>query len=255
MRSMKRVGVPDELQPMVVQHIKERLRPNIPTSEIFYHILEFLKTKDTKASLRFNLKQAIFDLGPTGFPFERYIERIFQYMEYRTQVDVILEGECVHHEIDLLVEKEGKRDMIEAKFHNQGGSKTEIHVALYTYARYLDVKEKNNIDKVWIITNTKLSQDAVHYAQCKGINVIGWNYPDRGNLQNFVEYPGMYPITILNVLSNEERRQLLEHNIVLCSDLLSYSEEEIAAKSGIDRHKIANARNSAQMIQGNESII
>lgn len=246
-RSMNRVGVPAELEPLVLQHIKERLRPNIPTSEIFYHILEFLKQKDTKASLRFNLKQAIFDLGPTGFPFERYIERIFQRMGYATQVDIILPGECVTHEIDLLIEKNDKKEIIEAKFHNHAGTKTEIHVALYTFARFLDVKEKNRIENVWIITNTKLSNDAIRYAQCKNINVVAWNYPEKGNLQDFVEHPSMYPITILTMLTKNEHQELFARNIVLCHDLLLLSEKEKSALS-IDHNKLEAASESARVI-------
>lgn len=251
LRSMHRVGVPDALQPQVLQHIKERISGNsITTDEIFSHILEFLKEKDKKSSIRFNLRQAVFDLGPTGFPFEKYIERVFQSQGYHAQVDVILTGECVNHEIDVLIEKDGKKEIVEAKFHNQTVGKTDVQVVLYVYARFLDVKEKNNIDGVWVITNTKLTTDAIDYAKCKGIKVIGWNYPEVGNLQDFVENPKMYPVTILNSLSGEEKQRLLENNVVLSCDLLNYKKEELSEKFLIDDSRLTEALDSAKIICG-----
>ena len=251
LRSMRRVGVPESLQPQVLQHIRERISgSSITTDEIFSHILEFLKGKDKKSSIRFNLRQAVFELGPTGFPFEKYIQRVFQSQGYNAQVDVILPGECVNHEIDVLIEKDGKKEIVEVKFHNQTVGKTDVQVTLYVYARFLDVKEKNNIDGVWVITNTKLTTDAIDYARCKGIKVIGWNYPEVGNLQDFVENPKMYPVTILTSLTGEEKQRLLENNVVLSCDLLNYKKEELSEKFLIDDSRLSEALDSAKIICG-----
>lgn len=249
LRSMRRVGVSKELENIVLQKVKEKLYQNIKTSEIFSEISEFLRKKVPKASFRFNLKQAIFDFGPSGFPFEKYIAKIFEGQGYRTQTDIILKGDCVDHEVDILIEKDGRREMVEAKFHNQPGVRTDIHVALYTYARFLDVKEKNGINSVWIITNTKLSQDSIRYAECKNIKVIGWNYPEAHNLQDFVENPQMYPITILNSLGEEDKRKLFESNIVLCSELVSLVEPHVKGLF-IDSHRFKNAQEDAKIILG-----
>lgn len=226
LRSMRRVGVPKDLEKEALKHIEGKLYKDITTDEIFKHILEFLEPRNKEASIRFNLRQAIFDLGPTGFPFERYLERIFHDQGYKSEVGIILEGDCVTHEIDLLLEKGGEREVVEAKFHNRRATKTDVQVALYVYARFLDLKDKNNIDNVWLITNTKLTQDASRYCKCKAINAIAWNYPEEGNLQDLVEKPHMYPITILKSLSNQEKKILIEKNIVLCSDLISKDQKD-----------------------------
>lgn len=245
---MERVSLPEELRPGVLAHIKSRLHDDISTAEVYSHIKEFLVEKDEKASLRFNLKQAIFELGPTGFPFERYMGRIFETMGYKTAVDVNMRGECVMHEIDLLLERDGRREVVEAKFHNQVGIKTDIHVAMYTYARFLDVAEPNKIENVWIVTNTKLSEDAAIYLQCKKMNAIAWNYPEKGNLQDFVEQPSMYPITILPNLSGEDKQQLLtQADILLCSELVNASEEKLAGLM-INKDKLKKAQEHAKMI-------
>jgi hypothetical protein len=248
LRSMRRVGVPEDLQPEVVKHIREKVTGDtISTDEVFRHILEFLEPRDRKSSLRFNLRQAIFELGPTGFPFEQYLARIFRDQGYEVEVGIQMQGECVTHEIDLLLMKDSTRQIVEAKFHNSHATKSDIQTALYTYARFLDVKDKNDIDNVWLITNTKLSQDAIVYTQCKGIPAIAWNYPNEGNLQDFVEQPHMYPITILNAFSDAEKKRLVEKDIVLCRDLLEKKDEAFADVL-INNENIERARQDAEMI-------
>lgn len=248
--SMQRVGVSKDLMPQVLSEIKEHLYPGIKTSEIFSHILNHLREKDRKATLRFNLKQAIFDLGPTGFPFERYMGKIFEYMGYKVSVDNMMQGECVTHEVDLLLEKDGVRDMVEAKFHNQPGIKTDIHVLLYTFARFLDLKEKNSLSRAWVVTNTKLTGEAIAYANCKNIAIVAWNYPEESNLQALVEKPNLYPVTILNSLSREEQSRLLENNIVLCSDLLALHDGKIKDNLLVDNKRLEKAREDAKLICG-----
>lgn len=247
--TMQRVGVPPTLQAEVLAHVRERFQGEyISTDELFKHVFEFLKKNDKKSSLRLNLRRAIFDLGPTGFPFERYLARIFQDQGYKTLVDAHMMGDCVMHEIDVLLEKEGRREIIEAKFHNDLGSKTDVHVALYTHARFLDVSKKNNIHNVWVITNTKLTSDAIAYAMCKGIKILAWNFPSGENLQHFVEIPKMYPITILTDLTHEEKYRLIEDNIILCRDLLSLTPQEISSFPQVKRSHLERAIKSTRIL-------
>lgn len=247
-RSMQRIGLDKSLQNKVLDDLRPKLYQDIETMEIYTHVRNYLDSADRKASIKFNLKQAIFDLGPTGFPFERYMQRIFEGLGYKTKVGQIMQGACVSHEIDLQIEKDGKKEIIEAKFHNQQGTKTDVQVLLYTYARFLDVKEANPIERVWIVTNTKLTTDASNYAKCKGVNVIGWSYPETNNLQDYVEKPEMYPITILKTLSKEEKESLLAGNIILCSDLLKTSDHELQDKYFLDRGTISAAKEEAELI-------
>ena len=246
-RSMRRVGVPHELRHEAMAEIKKDLHGDITTDDIYQRILNFLEPRDRKSSLRFNLRQSIFELGPTGFPFEQYLARIFRDQGYEVEVGLKMQGDCVTHEIDLLIMKDNTRQIVEAKFHNSHVTKSDIQTALYTYARFLDVKTKNDIDNVWLITNTKLTLDAIAYTQCKGMPAIAWNYPNEGNLQDFVEQPHMYPITILNALSEKEKTRLIEKDIVLCSDLLE-RESEAYEDVLINNENLARAKQDAQMI-------
>lgn len=228
-RSIKRAGIPDELQSAVVSHVRSILRENIKTSEIYRHIIEFLgQSSFPHTRTRYSLKKAIMEFGPTGFPFEKFVAAILNRQGYETETNVVLNGLCVTHEIDVLAKKDNKKIMIECKFHNNSGNRTDVKVALYIFARFQDLtagwvnrSNMSHFNEVWLVTNTKCSLDAISYAQCMGMKIISWGYPDTGNLQELVEKEKLHPVTCLNSISNHHKKILLDNNIVLAKDLLN----------------------------------
>ncbi|MCL4417473.1 MAG: restriction endonuclease [Actinobacteria bacterium] len=159
------------------------------------------------------------DLGPTGYPFEIFLSEIFKLEGYATEVGSILSGKCVKHEVDIIAEKEKEKIMIEAKFHNDIGIKTELHVSLYTKSRFDDLKDKYGFSQAWLVTNTKVSIDAVSFAQCSGMKIISWSYPDKGGLRDLVEKWKVHPITALSSLSHTQKQILMDNKIVLCKSV------------------------------------
>lgn len=218
--SIQRAGIKDNLEEKVVSNIKSKLYNNIHTSEIYSEILNSLGNSHTPFRSRYGLKQAVMSLGPTGFPFEDFVAEILKTQGYETEVGSILEGNCVKHEVDVIAEKEGKRIMIEAKFHNAPGIKTDLHVSLYTKSRFEDVKTKHHLDEAWIITNTKATLDAVSYAMCVGMKIISWSFPQGESLRELIEKAGIHPITQLSSLSQAQKQILMENHIVLCRDIV-----------------------------------
>lgn len=223
--SINRAGVPKDHQKDVLQHVKSKLYGNIPTSEIYSYVVDHLGHLQNHPylSARYSLKQAIMALGPTGYPFEDFVAKILEAQGFRTQVRQVLRGTCVSHEIDVLAEKDGKKTLIEAKFHNNPGVRSEVHVALYTKSRFDDVKEKFDIDRAWIVTNTKATTDAIAYAECMGMKIISWSYPEQGSLRDLIERSGLHPITLLTTINNTQKQYLLENHIVMCKDLRDHS--------------------------------
>lgn len=140
----------------------------------------------------------------------------------------IVQGVCVSHEIDVVAEKDERHIMIECKFHNQLGIKSDVKVALYVQARFEDVqkqwqKQPNHGQKfheVWLVTNTKLTIDAIRYAECVGMKAIGWNYPQNSGLQNLIEKSGVHPLTCLATLNSAHKRLFLDRGLVLCKEIL-----------------------------------
>lgn len=222
MSSIIRARIPHSLRGEVLTHVKSKLYEGISTEEIYRHILEFLDNSPKPyIKTRYSLKEAIMQLGPTGYPFEDFISKLLIAQGYSTRVRQILSGKCVTHEIDVIAEKEGKTAMIEAKFHNSPGVRSEVHVALYTQARFEDVKIRNKLDEAWIVTNTKTTVDVNTYAQCAGMRVISWDYPESGSLRDLIEQSRLHPVTMLTTLSQSQKTTLLENHIVLCRDTVN----------------------------------
>lgn len=218
--SVKRAGIPQDLLEKVVYHIKSKLYENIPTSEIYKHIIEFLENSPHPFSrAKYSLKQAIMDLGPTGYPFEDYISEILKMEGYTTQVRQIIKGKCISHEIDLVVQKNNTSSMVECKFHNAPGTRSQVHVSLYTKARFDDIKERNNLSDVWLVTNTKITPDALSYALCSNMNIISWDYPENGSFRDLIEKYKLHPITMLTSLSQNQKQLLTGNHVVLAKDV------------------------------------
>ena len=134
-------------------------------------------------------------------------------------------GGCVAHEVDVVAYNEKKLIMVEAKFHNELGTKSDLKVVLYIKARFDDLEENvfnyggqnRKVTDSWLVTNTKFSSTAIHYAVCKNMTLIGWNYPEKGSLQDMIEEESLHPITCLTSLSGEQKKSLLAGGVVLCS--------------------------------------
>jgi hypothetical protein len=81
------------------------------------------------------------------------------------------------------------------------GIHTDVHVSLYTKARFDDLKDKYQFDQAWLFTNTKITPDALAYALCVNMGVTGWSYPQNESLRDLIEKHRLYPVTLLSTLS------------------------------------------------------
>lgn len=218
--SIRRARIPQSMQGDVLTYVKSKLYEGISTAEIYQYILEYLKqSPKVFGTGRYNLKESIMMLGPSGYPFEDFVGKLLESEGYTTKVRQIVSGRCVSHEIDVIAQKDGKTIAIEAKFHNSPGTRSEVQVALYTHARFEDIKIRNSIHEAWLITNTKTTIDANLYSECVGMHVISWDYPAGGSLRDMVEKSNLHPITILTTLSLSQKMTLLENHIVLCKEI------------------------------------
>lgn len=220
--SIKRAGIPPEIHQQVINHVKSKLYENIPTSEIYSHIEEFFtKENDVYSKTKYSLKKAIMELGPTGFPFESYVSEILKAVGYNAEVGTYLIGNCVKHEVDVVAVKQNEKIMVECKFHNSPGIKSDLHVSLYTKARFEDLKQKHNFTQAMLVTNTKISLDALSYANCEGVRVLSWSYPEGESLRDLIEKYKLYPLTQLSFLSLPQKQELLNQGIVLIKQICS----------------------------------
>lgn len=217
--SLKRAGAGRKLIDKIIKNLQPRLYDGIPTSKIYSYVFTALRESKSHLVSKYNLKRAIMDLGPSGYPFEQFVAGILQAYGYKVTINKIVKGRCIRHEIDVIVEKNNKRSAIECKFHNRLGTKTDYKVALYVYARFLDIKN-SNFQQAWLITNTKLTINAKKYSNCIGLKAIAWDYPADFSLRFLIEKSNLHPITCLDSLSKNEKEKLLETDIVFCRDLI-----------------------------------
>lgn len=224
--SLMRAGADESTAESIAEHLIKELREGMSTSEIYKHAHFLLKKEYKPAALRYSLRRAIMELGPSGFAFEDFVAHILREKGYFAKTGEMVMGGCVAHEVDVVAWNENKLIMAEAKFHNEVGIRSDLKIALYVKARMDDLKEvKHNYGKVrdvdegWLITNTKFTSTAIHYAECKGLKIIGWNHPKVGNLQDMIVDSGLHPITCLTSLSSSQKKMLLSRGIVLCKTL------------------------------------
>ena len=225
-QSLEHVGASSTVRARIAARVLHELRPGIRTEEIYRHAFDMLQREEPHpVAARYSIKRAVFALGPSGFPFEQFLAEVLRAHGWKAQTGMALTGRCAPHEVDVLAEKDGKRIGIEAKFHNEPGGKTDIKDALYVHARYEDLKNapdpSSHVDEGWLVTNTRFTRNAIRYAQCSNLTLLGWDYPREHNLVNMIEEAKVHPLTCLTTLAEGEKRRLLDKRIVLCKHISS----------------------------------
>lgn len=243
-RSLLRAGASEKASGDVVSQIERGLKEGMGTGEIYKRAFSLLKKMKGTTASRYSMKRAVLALGPSGYPFEDFVAEIFKRKGFKTSVGKIIKGVCVEHEVDVIAKK-GNGDCIEAelKFHNKLGLKSDLKVALYVHARFEDIRKAEKkrgktdcIKKGWLITNTKFTSNAIKYGKCVGLNMVSWNYPSRGNLQDMIEETGVQPITALTTISKKNAANLMRNKVVLCRNVRG--NEHIMRSVGIKGAKI-----------------
>jgi hypothetical protein len=84
-----------------------------------------------------------------------------------------------------------------------------------------DIKHKDTIFKTWIVTNSRFTPDSIRYSECKGIHLMGWDFPKNEGLKDAIEREKIFPITVLSTLNKTEKSALLAKGIVTCGQLLT----------------------------------
>lgn len=229
--SLKRSGADDKLINQILTLVKEELYDGITTREVYNRAYSFLRRNKPVFASKYKLKKAIYELGPTGFPFERFLSAVLIYSGYKTRVGKSVTGKCVNHEIDVIAEKNGSIIIIECKFHGEQGRNCNVKIPLYIYSRYQDIKNavyKNTSnfkepDECWVATNTRFTKDAIVYGNCMELYLLSWDYPKGDSLKDRIDRLGLYPITVSTLLTKREKQFLLSRDVVLCRQLLKDS--------------------------------
>ncbi|MBN2635051.1 MAG: restriction endonuclease [Prolixibacteraceae bacterium] len=225
-QALESAGAEKAEQEKISNIVTQKLYDGIPTGKIYRLAFDLLKKESLKVAGRYSLKNAIMEMGPTGFPFEKFAGKLFETLGYEVQTGIILKGKCVTHEIDVIARKPSEMLMIECKFHSDDFTKSSVQVPLYINSRFQDIRAtwENEFGKDiryqgGVITNTRFSEDAEKYGTCAGLLMISWDFPSANSLKTMIDKSGLHPVTSLISLTKTQKQQILEKGIVLCSEL------------------------------------
>ncbi len=255
LESLHRAQIDEKTAREIVEDIVRM--PNIKsTDDLHYTILRKLKDRKIVYAAKYNLRRAITQLGPSGYPFEQFIARLLKEKGYSVKTNQILQGKCITHEIDVLGFKDKKHYIFECKFHNKTGFKSSIQTVLYMKSRYEDILAKwrqvegNNkhLHKVWIVTNTKFTSDAKNYAKCIGMGLISWRYPSGSGLVDLIEETGLHPVTAIVSLTKKQKRYIINNGLVVCREV--ETKKDVLEKIGVKGKKLKQIIKEANEICG-----
>lgn len=221
--SLRRAGAGDHTAKRIRGTIESTVVKGASTKEIYRRAFAMLRHEARPVAARYSLRRALFEFGPSGHPFEDFVAELFRMegwdVEWRKQIT----GKCTTHEVDVYAKRGGEFLAAELKYHNDPNYKTDVKVALYVKARFDDIWQCDPkisgtcpVDRGFLITNTKFTSQAIQYAKCSDIGLIGWSYPEEGNLYDRIVAAGLYPVTALTSLRKAEKKILIERGIVTC---------------------------------------
>ncbi|MES2225314.1 MAG: restriction endonuclease [Patescibacteria group bacterium] len=220
-RSLVRAGASETTAERIRETIEATIAPTEQSSQIYRRAFTMLRQEARSTAARYSLRRALFEFGPSGHPFEDFVSELFKSEGWEVQPRQILQGKCVPHEVDVYAIRNGEHLAAELKYHNDPGYKTDVKIALYVKARMDDiwagdghVAGSKRVDHGFLITNTKFTRQAIDYATCSSLSLLGWSYPHQGNLYDRIVASGLYPITALTTLRKAEKRLLIDQNII-----------------------------------------
>ena len=245
--SLTRAGASPDAVSDVVEEVEKEMKDGMSTADIYRRAFELLRKHSLPSAIKYSIRRAILELGPDGFPFEKFVARIFKMWGYETLTDQVLLGTCVDHEVDVVAWKDNDLAMVEAKYHNEFGMKSDLKVALYVKARYDDLSQtdfdfggkKRRLGTRWLATNTKFTDKAIKYSECNNVKLLGWNHPFKGNLHELITENGLHPISCIGSLTRDQKKDLVGRNVLACIDIIARPAilSEIGVK-GLDAEKV-----------------
>lgn len=258
--SAQRAGASKNLARRIAVIVSKEVYPGVKTATIFKRIRALLKQEVPSAALKFSLKEALRKLGPSGFPFEKYVGSILARNGYQVELNQMIKGQCVDYEIDFLARRDKTIFIGECKYHHLPGGKVDLKVALANYARFLDLLQGKTLEKKEykgfkfksiLLTNTKFTTQAIAYSKCVGVELLGWHQPPGKGLEYFIENQKLYPLTILPSLKNFLLPIFAERGLMLVEDILKLDAGDFAAKTGTPLNIILNLIREAKTLMFN----
>lgn len=220
--SLERAGAGAYAAERIARTVSEMVVPGMSSKEVYARAFALLRKESRPVAARYALRRALLELGPTGHPFEDFIGHLYRSLGWQVETRKMIRGACVTHEVDFYASHAGDNAHLaaELKYHNDPNYKTDLKVALYVKSRFDDIFSCDAsvrscpIDRGLLVTNTKFTSEAIAYAECAGVELLGWGYPVNNSLYMLMTRAGVYPVTALTRLSRAEKNLLLANNVI-----------------------------------------
>lgn len=227
--SLKRAGAGTHVAERIADTITRTVTPGATSREVYTRAFTLLRKEARPVAARYALRRALFELGPSGHPFEDFVSHMYKVEGWQVETRKIIQGHCVSHEVDFYASREDGKEFLaaELKYHNDPGYKTDLKVALYVKSRFVDIFTCDPavracpIDRGILVTNTKFTSEAIAYAECAGVELLGWGYPINDSLFMRMSRAKVYPITALTGLSRAEKRILVDLGTIAVDQIMS----------------------------------
>jgi hypothetical protein len=227
--SLMRAGAGAYAAERIATTIAAMVVPGMSSKEVYSRAFALLRKESRPVAARYALRRALLELGPTGHPFEDFISHLYKSLGWQVETRKIIKGACVSHEVDFYAShpKDNTHIAAELKYHNDANYKTDLKVALYVKSRFDDIFSCDPsvracpIDRGLLVTNTKFTSEAIAYAECAGVELLGWGYPVNNSLFMQMTRTKIYPITALTRLSRAEKNLLIDTRVIAVDQIVT----------------------------------
>lgn len=238
--SLRKAGAEEEIAAQVAADISAWIYDGMSTGKIYARAFALLRKKKKQVASRYKLKQAIMELGPTGYPFERLIGKVIERQGFSVAVGQIVRGRCVKHEVDVVATRGHEQWLVECKYGLSAEKTVNVQVPLYVRSRVDDIILQRQESEEYrgfsfkggVATNTRFTSDAIDYGTCSGLWMLSWDYPSGNGLKDIIDREKLYPITVLHTLTKKHKQDLLERGIVVCRQI--FDNPEVVASLPLD---------------------
>jgi len=220
--TLERYGVTGREAEEVLDVIESRLTPGIKTSRMLDIMHRELDRREKTGRLKRDLRSAL-GMMRSAPDFEEYVRLVLASEGYDVSPNAVIRGRCVKHESGELV-------YLETKHHRRRHSYTPFYVSLSAKAKFDDIRRGHeeglngyDFSRVLIVCNTRMTEHARVYADCVGIDHLGWKAPPERGIDKIITEAGVYPATILRSVGRGERDALSGAGIVTLQQLTEYS--------------------------------
>jgi len=226
--SLARAGAGEHTAERIAGAVSATMLPGASSKDIYSRAFAMLRKEARPVAARYALRRALLELGPTGHPFEDFVSHLFEKEGWQVETRKMIQGKGVQHEVDFYASHPKQNVFLaaELKYHNDPGYKTDLKVALYVKSRFDDILSCDPalracaIDRGLLVTNTKFTSEAIAYAQCSGVELLGWGYPIDDTLYMHMVRTKVFPITTLTTFSQSEKRLLIENGVIAVDEII-----------------------------------